>query len=598
MRRKRVGWVGCAPIIFGATNVGLGAIAAQNGLSGSSNWSGYYASASSGNAFSDISSTWVVPTVQALSSGTSYNADWVGLDGATDTTVEQCGTLAYITSHGSAAYYAWYEFYPDPSYEITSITVHPGDTMHAEVTYEASESSTGNYAYYMDVSDQTTGISYSNTFYTSSNDARSSAEWIAEAPSNGSGKIYPLANFGSVTFSNDVAAMNGGSDEALGALSPNEIEMIQSNSVVALPTSLNSTGEAFNINYGSGPGNLTWDNAGGASPSDGKTWDIGTNNNWNSGTNATFYPDGSNVTFNDNNNGHYAVTLNTTVNPASVTVNNNSGNYTISGTGSIAGTGSLTKMGSNTLTLSTVNTYSGGTIVNAGTLVVGVTGALPNRSVSITGGALQLGAGTGLAQMTSLSITGNGVFDINNNHIIINYGGGPDPISAIAGYLASGYAGGTWTGPGIMSTAAQSNSGSYGVGYADSADPGNPANLSSGQIEIKYTLLGDTNLDGMVNGADFTILATNLGKSVSGWDQGNFLYTSTVTGTDFTALVSNLGKTASGGDVALPAADYAAVDAFAAANGLMADVPEPGQAMLLTFAGLGILMRRRRATHS
>jgi hypothetical protein len=46
--------------------------------------------------------------------------------------------------------------------------------------------------------------------------------------------------------------------------------------------------------------------------------------------------------------------------------------------------------------------------------------------------------------------------------------------------------------------------------------------------------------------------------------------------------------------MAIPAADYAAIDAFAVANGLMADVPEPGPAVLFVFAGLGIVMRRRR----
>jgi fibronectin-binding autotransporter adhesin len=53
--------------------------------------------------------------------------------------------------------------------------------------------------------------------------------------------------------------------------------------------------------------------------------------------------------------GNYNVLLNTTVNPASVTVNA-AGNYIISGAGSIGGTGSLSKSGSGTLTLSTPNT--------------------------------------------------------------------------------------------------------------------------------------------------------------------------------------------------------------------------------------------------
>ncbi|MGD0767068.1 MAG: hypothetical protein ABSB42_02480 [Tepidisphaeraceae bacterium] len=50
MRRKWPDWVGSAPIIFGATNVGLGANAAQNALY-HSNWSGY---AATGNAFTDV----------------------------------------------------------------------------------------------------------------------------------------------------------------------------------------------------------------------------------------------------------------------------------------------------------------------------------------------------------------------------------------------------------------------------------------------------------------------------------------------------------------------------------------------------------------
>jgi hypothetical protein len=59
-------------------------------------------------------------------------------------------------------------------------------------------------------------------------------------------------------------------------------------------------------------------------------------------------------------------------------------------------------------------------------------------------------------------------------------------------------------------------------------------------------------------------------------------------------LVENLGKSASGADVVLPASDYAAIDAFAAANGLMADVPEPGTFALLAFGAGTLLARRHR----
>jgi autotransporter-associated beta strand protein len=344
------------------------------------------------------------------------------------------------------------------------------------------------------------------------------------------------------------------------------------------------------------PTSLTWSNAHGTG--DGRTWDIAGNQNWNNGTGATVYTDGSNVIFNDSNNGNYAVTLNSTVSPGSVTVNNSAGNYTIVGTGSIAGSGSLTKTGSGTLTLSTVNTYSGGTNVNAGTLIVGVNGALPNSSVSITGGKLELGASTGLFQIASasLSISGSGQLDVNNNEIIINYGTGPDPITTIAAYIKAGYNNGNWNGPGIISSAARkpTNSLFYGLGYADGNDYV-VKGLPPGEIEVKYTLLGDANLDGLVNAADFNIIAANFNQSVTGWDEGDFNYDGLVNAADFNELAANFNQGDSG---AALAGDFAALDAFAVANGLSlptSSVPEPACAGMMAIATLGMLRRRRRS---
>ena len=351
---------------------------------------------------------------------------------------------------------------------------------------------------------------------------------------------------------------------------------------------------------------LTWNNTG--DNGDGQTWDIGTNNNWQHGSAVTVYADGSNVIFNDANNGNYAVTLNTTVNPASVTVNNSNGNYTISGTGSIGGTTSLTKCGTGTLTLSTANTYSGGTIVNNGVLEIEPTSsktcALPTGALTISGnGIVQLSnnvttgspVATSNVNITSLSITGNGQFDIGNNRIIINYGYGSDPIASIAAWIASGYASGTWDGTGIVSADAQANSNSYGIGYADGADPGNPAGLYRGNIEIMYTLLGDANLDGKVNGTDFNLMATNFNQMVTnGWDEGDFNYDGKVNGSDFVLLADNFNQFAS--QSAVSAADLAALDSFAAANKIsLANVPEPASIGLIALAGF-LAERRRTAS--
>jgi autotransporter-associated beta strand protein len=262
--------------------------------------------------------------------------------------------------------------------------------------------------------------------------------------------------------------------------------------------------------------------------------------------------------------------------------------------GGISGAYALTKTGSHTVTLTGSNTYTGATIVSAGTLVIGAPGALPsNTSVSITGSSvMQLAQNSGLATLTSLAMSSTGQLDITNNAIIINYTSGADPISSIASLILSGYANGSWTGPGIMSTSAQQNSSSYGIGYADAADPGDPAGLGSGQIEIIYTLLGDANLDGKVNGADFSLLATNFNDSVTnGWDEGDFNYDGAVNGADFVLLANNFNQFASQTSIA----DLAAVDAFALNNGIsLTSVPEPA-AIALLAAGFGMFRRRRRS---
>jgi autotransporter-associated beta strand protein len=334
---------------------------------------------------------------------------------------------------------------------------------------------------------------------------------------------------------------------------------------------------------------LTWNNGSGN-----HLWDT-TSVNWSIPTGNLAYPAGAPATFNDSNGGaaNYAVTLNTTVSPTSVDFKNSLGNYVISGTGSIGGaTTVLTKSGTGNVTLGNTgtNTYGGGTTVSAGELIIGAAGALPVASnVTITGGTLQLGTGTGPETLSSLAISGSGSFDINNNHIFLTDGTGV-PATIIA-YLQQGFST-NWAGPGgIISSAAASHPG-YGVAFGEG---GVISRISSGQIELSYTLYGDVNQDGGVNGTDFGILANNFGKNVTGgWEQGDFTYAGKVNATDFGLLAANFGKSATGQSIALPAADWAALDSFAAAHGLTAALPEPGTIGLMALAGVGTLARRRR----
>ncbi len=290
----------------------------------------------------------------------------------------------------------------------------------------------------------------------------------------------------------------------------------------------------------------------------------------------------------------------------------------ISGVGGISLAGDTNALMAGTVELSGTNSYSGTTSVASGELLVAPSGSatvspLPiGGAVTITGGSVvlasnvTLGSGTiphpaSNVTLSSLTISGNGVFDIGNNHIILTYTGA-SPMSTILGYMQSGYNNGAWNGPGIISSAAAlenstANALQYGIGWADGGDKvGDVAGLTSGEIELKYTLLGDANLDGSVNGTDFSILAANFGLGLTNWDQGNFLFGSSVNGSDFSALASNFGQGDSGNAVTV--ADVAALDAFAAANGLaipsFSAVPEPASLGLLAIGTLSLMNRRKR----
>ena len=178
-----------------------------------------------------------------------------------------------------------------------------------------------------------------------------------------------------------------------------------------------------------------------------------------------------------------------------------------------------------------------------------------------------------------LNVASTGRLDIADNEVFLKYSAA-DPIGSITAWIHSGYNAGAWTGVGILSTTAQTTGASYGIGYADSADSGNPAGLSAGTIEIKYTLLGDANLNGVVDGTDLGIVAANFNKGVSAWDQGDFNYDNIVDGTDFGDLAANFNKGISLAAVLTPVAQVESSTTGDPLPGLLTDRKHRGTEFL------------------
>ncbi|HEY1684481.1 MAG TPA: autotransporter-associated beta strand repeat-containing protein [Tepidisphaeraceae bacterium] len=229
--------------------------------------------------------------------------------------------------------------------------------------------------------------------------------------------------------------------------------------------------------------------------------------------------------------------------PAGSAIQLGTGQLTVSSTansifsGNIAGGGSFVKNGSGTLTLGGANTYAGPTTVLGGIMLLTAASALPANNALTIGNAtskafVQLSPGIGAITLSSFQLGNGSTLDLTDNSLVLNYICA-SPISTVADDLTSGYDAGKWDGAGIVSSTAAANSaGSTTLGYADTGS----------QINIEYTWVGDTNLDGVVNSADLSAIS----PTGTTWTTGDFNYDGKVNADDYALFM--LGDTASNGE--------------------------------------------------
>jgi hypothetical protein len=247
---------------------------------------------------------------------------------------------------------------------------------------------------------------------------------------------------------------------------------------------------------------------------------------------------------------------------------------------------------------------SGYTPVQIGTLAIQSNASVVVTSVNPAGTAYQTLITTGLS-IAGTTGAWTGKLDLTGNSLIVHGG----DLPTITNQVAQGYANGTWQGSGgITSSTAAADSTHltalgvikndngygtplYGSGGTIAATFGGAAPVD-GDILVKYTYYGDANLDGVVDGSDYSIIDNSYAMeqtgsgAITGWGNGDFNYDGVVDGSDYT-LIDNAFNSQG---VAMTASIAAAV----APGGGTSAVPEPTSIFLLSAGAAGVLGRRRR----
>jgi endonuclease/exonuclease/phosphatase family metal-dependent hydrolase len=236
--------------------------------------------------------------------------------------------------------------------------------------------------------------------------------------------------------------------------------------------------------------------------------------------------------------------------------------------------------------------------VLAGTASFLTTQHLSSLNISNGVTAILNGGGNGhRSVLVTSALTLNGTLDLTGNELD-DKGGTLAAITALvkSGYNASG--GGNWHGTGITSsTAAADTTHLTAIGVIQ-ANQSNAALFTSegvtpaaSDVLAAYTYYGDANLDGKVDGSDYSLLdsaysANRLSPGkYTGWFNGDFNYDGVVDGSDYTLIDNTFNHQG----VQLTAS-LATVTAEIASQ---SPVPEPATAGLVGLM-IGVLARRRR----
>jgi hypothetical protein len=202
----------------------------------SSNWSGSVdrTGATTYNTTTSayyIVAEYVVPVARqaygACTNSWDYSSSWVGMDGWGSGDVLQAGTesdaLCWVFGNATS-YYAWYEWYPNGSVQISNFPIAPGDDMFVEVW----NSSAGQGYAYMVNYNTNQAVEVGFTAPSNAKFIGNSFEWVVERPTV-NGSLATLTNYISDYFSDCYGVTHGGATYTPGNASALQVWMNDNN---------------------------------------------------------------------------------------------------------------------------------------------------------------------------------------------------------------------------------------------------------------------------------------------------------------------------------------------------------------------------------
>lgn len=249
----------------------------------------------------------------------------------------------------------------------------------------------------------------------------------------------------------------------------------------------------------------------------------------------------------------------------------NSGLITVAAgkTLSIGSANKFTQSGGNTtisggLSVAGQLVLNGGMVEVDGSANIGSLGGNGGGELNIIGGKFSIAPQTTYLQETitllGLTITQGGQLDLTNNALTISGYQSYSLAGFLSSYLASGYDHGAWDGAGIISSVAAGNPGTA-LGYSSTGF----------QTLIRYTWIGDANLNGIVDSTDLKAMSS----TGATWSSGDFNYDGVVNADDYALFMFGAAK--SGG------------------QNISMILPEPVWGiMLVAPMGLALSRKRRR----